>query len=124
MASYQDIEQRLRSIEERIVWLFKELKQQRLIPGEIVGPDGVPRPRVIQQTFEEMFLEWKNEVLTQLAAKLARNNRTRKSVEITKLPADDQPATESDVPADIPDGPIDEPFESLRNRLRSTGVVE
>lgn len=58
--SYQDIETRLRQVEDKVEWLLSQFKVQKMTQQAFLGPDGRPAVKVEQQTLAEVYRDIKN----------------------------------------------------------------
>jgi len=56
MPSYQDIETRLVSVEERLAFLMRTMKGRVLTPTGLLGVDGRPTATAKEVTLEDVFL--------------------------------------------------------------------
>lgn len=55
MASYQDIESRLRSVEDRLTFVMRTFRMKAMIGTGIVNADGTPRGRMFDASLEELY---------------------------------------------------------------------
>jgi hypothetical protein len=58
--SYQDLNTRLKQVEDKLDWLLNQFKVQKMTQSAIAGPDGRPSIRVDQQTLAEVYRDIKN----------------------------------------------------------------
>ena len=61
MASYQDIETRLRVVEDKLQFVMTALRMRGAIQGGLVGPDG--QPQIVDRNLLEWYRLVKQEVL-------------------------------------------------------------
>ena len=59
MASYQDIEGRLRVIEDKVSFLMKAGRGRLVIETGMVGPDNRPLQRIQEASLEDLYLALK-----------------------------------------------------------------
>lgn len=55
MPSYQDIEQRLITVEERLEFILDHVRMQAAVTTGVLGPDGKPQAKFINASLRELY---------------------------------------------------------------------
>lgn len=60
MASYQDIDSRLRTVEELLTFIATSMRMRGVVSNGLVGPDGQPQGRTIDGSMLDFYHMSKN----------------------------------------------------------------
>jgi hypothetical protein len=59
MASYQDIEVRLRTIEEKVEFIFDHMRMRAAITTGVLNANGQPEAKIIETTLRDLYYQSK-----------------------------------------------------------------